>query len=244
MKTAEAKAAETEDIVEEPGVGEEDYLIGLKVEGRKIGILLDASASMTDERLIDVIRRKNMSDADKIAGPKWQRSKRTIRWILARLPANSEVAVIAFNNKARTLGLAGWSAARDPSAINQIISDLETVVPSGSTNLQVGLEALNRARPSTVYIITDGLPTAGDSSYKSLNPFASCSSLWGGSNTISGECRLALFNHTLSSSAPKPHVPVNVVLLPIEGDPEASFAFWSWTASTGGLTISPAAVWP
>ena len=48
--------------------GEEDYLLGLKVEGRRIAILIDRSASMTDERLIDIIRRKVRTDAEKRAG--------------------------------------------------------------------------------------------------------------------------------------------------------------------------------
>jgi hypothetical protein len=39
-------------------------------------------------------------------------------------------------------------------------------------------------------------------------------------------------------------VKVNVILLPIEGDPQASPEFWNWTASTGGLLISPAESWP
>ena len=246
LKTAveQIEIVNTEDVIEVPGAGEENYLIGLKVEGGKIGILLDSSSSMTDQRLIDVIRRKNMSDSDKIDGPKWQRSKRIVRWLLARLPPDSEVVVVAFSNKARILGVGGWNSARDASALDLILGDLESVVPSGSTNLQAGLDALNRKRPSNVFLITDGLPTDGDSSYKSLNPFSSCSSLWGGSNIISGECRLKLFHHTLKSSAPRPGVPVNVILLPIEGDPDASFAFWTWTAVTGGLMISPAEVWP
>jgi hypothetical protein len=242
IKTTEV--AKTSDVIDDPNLGEENYLIGLKVEGKKIAILLDSSASMTDEILLDVIRRKNSSDQSKKAGPKWQRTKRILRWLLARLPNGSSVDVIAFNDRARPLGSKGWKPSRDPKALGSILRDLDSLVPQGSTSLQAGLEALARIRPSNVYVITDGLPTAGDSNYKSLNPFASCSSLWGKSNTISGECRLKLFQHTIKTNAPRAGVRVNIILLPIEGDPAASTAYWSWSSNTGGLLISPAESWP
>ena len=238
------ETAKTEDVIETPGVGEENYLIGLKVEGRKIAIVLDSSASMTDEKLIDVIRRKNSSDSNKMAGPKWKRAKRIVNWLLARLPSQSDVAVITYDATARQLGASGWVSARDAASLGAITRDLDSTIPSGSTNLQAGLEAVNRQQPTNVYLITDGLPTEGDSGYKSLSPFADCSALWGASSKISGECRLQLFDHTLSASAPKPGVTVNVILLPIEGDPHASPAYWSWASITGGLLISPAETWP
>lgn len=238
------EVAKTSDVIEDPKIGEENYLIGLRVEGRKIGILVDASASMTDEILLDVIRRKNSSNKSKRAGPKWQRTKRILRWLLARLPSGSRVEVIAYNDQARVLGAKGWKPSRDSNALGQVIRDLDALVPEGPTNLQIGLEALARARPSSIYVITDGLPTAGDSNYKSLNPFAACSALWGKSNTISGECRLKLFQHTIKTAGPSAGVRVNVILLPIEGDPAASTAYWSWSSTTGGLLISPAGSWP
>ena len=49
------------DLVETPVVYEENYLLGLKVEGSRIAILMDASASMTDEKLIDIIKTKSGS---------------------------------------------------------------------------------------------------------------------------------------------------------------------------------------
>ena len=70
---------------------EEDYLIGLKVEGKRIAILLDRSASMTDAKLVDIITRKLGSNARKKQGPKWHRTIRVARWLLARLPDDSQV---------------------------------------------------------------------------------------------------------------------------------------------------------
>ena len=55
------------------GEGDRQYLTGLKVGGRRILILVDASASMLDETLVNVIRRRNMDDAQKRSASKWRR---------------------------------------------------------------------------------------------------------------------------------------------------------------------------
>lgn len=233
----------TPDVVEIPKEGEQEYLIGLRVEGPKIGILVDSSSSMTDQRLIDIIRRKNGSDASKKAGPKWQRAKEIVQWLLARVPSNSKVAVVAFDRTARPLAPGPWVSGNDAKGVGAIVAQLDQIVPSGATNLQAGLEAMAKIGVSNVYLITDGLPTLGDSSYKSLNPFASCSALWGASSTISGECRLKLFWHTVTNAGLGGAI-VNTILLPIEGDPDAADQFWRWTSATKGLLISPAVGWP
>lgn len=242
VKNIEPQKAD--DVVETKTGGEENYVIGLRVEGRKIAILLDASSSMTDEDLIEIIRRKGAGDAKKRAGPKWQRSVEIVRWLMARLPAGSEVALIAFGDKARLVGSPSWVASRDANGLQRVLSDLKTVTPEGPTNLQAGLEAARKLAPSNVYLITDGLPTTGNSRYVSLNPFASCNSLLGKSNTISGDCRKKLFYQSISDSALGGAVTVNVILLPIEGDPEASGAYWGWASATGGLMMAPAETWP
>ncbi len=236
------KINKKEDVIETQQVNEEDYLLGLKVEGAKIAILLDSSASMTNEKLIDIIKTKSSSTKEKQQASKWVRTKKTLEWLLARLPADSEVVVITYNETAAVLG-AGWTKAKDATSIKVILSDMNKLVPEGATNLQLGLEAARKVSPSNLYVITDGLPTKGESRYKSLNPFASCGSLLGRSNTISGECRVKLFRQTLTESAPG-GMKVDVVLLPIEGDPDAINEYWSWTAATGGLLISPASNWP
>lgn len=239
-----APKAKKDDVVKDDKGGEENYVMGLKVEGNRIALLIDSSSSMTDEKLIDVIRRKNSSDVKKKKGPKWQRTKRVARWLLARLPKQGSVSVVTFNRKAKILGGAKWVNNRDPNALKILFNELDNLIPTGSTNLQIGLDKIATLRPSDVYIITDGLPTEGESNYRSLNPFASCGSLLGVSTNISGECRVKLFRQTISESGPRLSAKVNVILLPLEGDPEAAPELWRWTALTGGLLISPAVNWP
>ncbi|MEP4379820.1 MAG: vWA domain-containing protein [Alphaproteobacteria bacterium] len=232
---------EKPDVIETRPTGSENYIVGLRVEGARIGVLVDASASMTDEVLIDVIRRKNMADAAKQAGPKWQRTRRVVNWFLARVPERSDVQVIAFNDQARPLGAVVNGG--DAAGLGRVLRDLDAVVPAGPTNLAAGLTSLAAFRPTDVYLITDGLPTAGTGGYRSLNPFSNCSALWGGATSISGACRVRLVRHTISNAG-LGNARVNVVLLPIEGDPQASHEFWNWTAATDGILISPATSWP
>jgi len=237
------KVVKKEDLIENQQIYEENYLLGLKVEGPKIAILVDHSASMTHEKLIDIIKTKTSSKEQKQQAKKWLRTKKITEWMLARLPKSSDVIVVAFNDSSKTLGSPTWAKANDATNLSTIISDLNGLTPEGPTNLHLGLETINKFSPSNLYIITDGLPTKGESSYKSLNPFASCSSLSGNANTISGACRVKLFKQTIIETA-RPNVQVDVVLLPIEGDPDAVNQFWQWTAATGGLVISPANNWP
>ena len=232
-----------QDLVQSPRLGEEEYLIGLEVKGKRIGILLDTSASMTDEVLIDVIRRKNATDKEKKSGPKWQRTKEIITWFLARLPPESEFVVLGFGDKAVGLGKTGWSPAMDPVAIESVVQSLNDIVPEGATNLQSGLNRMAALDPTNLYLITDGLPTRGSSNYRLSNLFSGCTSLTGALQTITGECRVKLFRDTVSK-ANLESVVVNVILLPIEGDPEAAKEFWAWASDTGGLLMSPARSWP
>lgn len=237
------KVLEKSDLVASEHINEENYLLGLKVQGQKIALLVDSSASMTNEKLIDIIKTKSSSDKDKQQAKKWVRTKKVVEWLLARLPQNSDVIVVAFSEKAKVLGKQGWMKANDPASVPAILSDLNALTPEGATNLHHGLQTVNKFSPSNLYIITDGLPTKGESNYKSLNPFSSCSSLLGNSNIISGACRVKLFKQTVTESAQK-DVQVDVVLLPLEGDPDAINQYWYWTAATGGLVISPANNWP
>ena len=229
------------DVVEDVQGGEEDYLLGLKVEGRRIAILIDRSASMTDERLIDIIRRKVRTDAEKRAGPKWRRTVRTARWLLHRLPAGSEVAVVAFNDEATMLHGESWEDGRDRAALRGLFDALDRLIPTGATNLEAGLRALGRLSPGAtdIYVVTDGLPTR---SLSSPGLLSGCSKSSEGK--VSGECRKKLFYATLRNAAPAPDRKVHVVLLPLEGDPEAAPAFWRWTAQAGGLLLTPARGWP
>ncbi len=234
--------AKAQDVVEDLQNDEEAYLLGLKVEGRRIAILLDRSASMTDERLIDIISRKIRPDAEKRNGPKWQRALRTVRWLLHRLPEESRVAVVTFNDQARALHGGRWAEGRDATTLKTLFGELDDLIPTGPTNLEAGLRAIGTLSPAVtdLYVVTDGLPTQNLASTGLLS--RGC----GGATTgkVSGACRKELFYASLRRSAPAAGKKVHVILLPLEGDPEAASAYWIWTAQAGGLLLAPAEGWP
>ncbi|MXW48106.1 MAG: hypothetical protein F4Z97_05675 [Gammaproteobacteria bacterium] len=60
---------------------------------------------------------------------------------------------------------------------------------------------------------------------------------------MSGKCRVVLFNTAVKHSIPA-RSKINVILLPVEGDPDAGPHFWGLTAKTGGLLLVPAVGWP
>lgn len=240
QQIARIQPQQSADIVNDPQRGEEDYLIGLKVQGKRIAILLDRSASMTDAKLVDIITRKLGSNATKQKGPKWHRTIRVARWLLARLPEDSQVSVITFNDKANILNQGRWTSARDSKQINGIITEIINTVPTGATNLEAGLRQLDRLKPAAtdIYVVTDGLPTQ---SLSSLVLKVRCQK---SAASVSGHCREVIFNTAIARAAPKGRTKVNVILLPIEGDPSAAPLFWNWTARTGGMLLVPAVGWP
>ena len=240
QQVATQQPKQTVSVVENIQQSEEDYLIGLKVEGRYIVILIDHSASMTDTKLINIITRKIKSNVDKKRAPKWQRSVRTAKWLLNRLPDRSEVGVVVFSESANALNRGKWTRSKDARGIQNLFNEINDLVPNGATNLDAGLTAVVKKYPNTtdLYIITDGLPTKGR---KTLRSLPGCGI---NKNVVSGQCRLKLFHSSVASFRKRYKKKVNVVLLPLEGDPDAADAYWRLTAITGGTLLSPAVGWP
>ncbi|MFC4701123.1 VWA domain-containing protein [Glaciecola siphonariae] len=231
------------DVIEITGAGEESYIVGLKVQGQRIGILLDMSASMTHESLIEVIKTKLASDNKKRSSPKWQRSLAILNWLLARLPKNAEVSVLAFNDTSQVLGKP-ISRQQNPEELNAIATQASRLVPTEGTNLQQALQQMTRTmgNVSDLYIITDGLPTYINPN-SGFNESRGCKPIKGKQATITGECRIAAFGHTMRAN-PIQGVRTNIILLPLEGDSAAPALYWSWADSTQGTFIAPAGTWP
>jgi Mg-chelatase subunit ChlD len=216
------------------GSGDRQYLTGLKVGGERILVLVDASASMMDESVVNVIRLRNMPEVRRLAAEKWRRTVGTVDWLTSQLPAKSKFQVYAFDTTARPLvpGSAGkWLGADDGNALNDALRELRKVVPQGGTSLENALAVIGSLapRPDNVILVTDGLPTQG------ATPPAI-------RKTIDGEGRLRLFERAIGRVPAG--IPVNVILLPMEGDPLAPSAYWALARRTNGSFLSPARDWP
>jgi len=239
VETLERQTAELQDAGASQGVrqfigdGDRQYLTGLKLGGNRVLILVDASASMLAETIIDVVRRRNMSDAVKRQSPKWQRALRTVEWLVAQLPPRSQYQLYTFNTKA-TPALSKshkqWQDAADNITTDAVIAQLKKTLPAGGTSLINAFAVANgfTQRPDNIFLITDGLPTQGES--KPNN------------STISGKARANLFESAINT-LPK-GVPVNVILFPMEGDPAAAALFWKLGLTSRGAFLSPSRDWP
>ncbi|MFA5677472.1 MAG: VWA domain-containing protein [Pseudomonas sp.] len=232
-ETAELRdASRGKDLRTFAGDGDRQYLTGLKLGGRRVVILLDSSASMLADDLVNVIRRRNMDDAAKRRADKWQRAVRTAEWLLARTPSQSRFQIYTFNTGAAST-IAGsdgtWHQAADGAAVSAAVAGLKKTVPQGGTSLVNAFRAVNKLSPApdNIFLITDSLPTQG-----ATTPAG---------NTVSARDRVRYFNEAAKEL---PRAPVNVILFPMEGDPAAAGLFWNLGLSSGGSFLSPATDWP
>jgi hypothetical protein len=222
-----------ENVREFKGEGDRQYLTGLKMGGRRILILVDASASMLDETIINVIRRRNMDAASRINAPKWQRALTTTDWLVSNLPATSQFQLYSFNTRAQAAvsGSDGkWLQASSREDVDGAVSALHQIAPAGGTSLYHAFsvaEAL-KPQPDNILLITDGLPTQGRSKPRST--------------TVSAEKRLDHFEQATRVLNGK--IPVNTILLPMEGDAWAAAAFWQLAINSKGSFMTPSRDWP
>jgi len=215
------------------GDGDRQYLTGLKVGGERIFILVDASASMLGDTIVNIIRRRNLPDSVKIQADKWQQAVKTVDWLTTQIPRTSKFQIYTFNETATAVTPGTeerWLDGGDREVLDRAVAALRGIVPQRGTNLQAGLAALEtmRPRPDNLILIVDGLPTQGAKPSRKRK--------------VSGEDRVRLFNSAVDGLARS--VPVNVILLPMEGDPMAASAFWKLAVATGGSYMSPSADWP
>jgi hypothetical protein len=216
------------------GNGDRQYLTGLRVGGERILLLVDVSASMLDDTVVNILRMRNMSDGRKLMSEKWRRTLSTIDWLAAQMPLEGQFQIYAFNTKTWALqtGSDGkWLKSNDPNAMTEALQNLRKIVPHDGTSIEnafIAMNALN-PRPDNVIMVTDGLPTQGASA-----PLIR--------KTIEGDARLKLFERAFAKY-PRT-VPFNVILMPMEGDPMAPSAFWLAARSTGGSFMSPSKDWP
>ena len=216
------------------GSGDRQYLTGLKISGEHVLVLVDVSASMLDETVVNVIRLRNMSEARRLSADKWRRTVRTVDWITAQIPEKSQFQIYAFNTQAKPLvaSSAGkWLAGSDAGALNDAITQMRKLVPTDGTSLENAFAVATTLtpRPDNIILVTDGLPTQG-----AAPPAIR--------KTVDGEQRLKLFQKALGRLPAG--IPVNTILLPMEGDPMAPTAYWALTRKTGGIFLSPARDWP
>ena len=216
-----------------PGQGDRHYLTDLKMGGQRILILVDASASMLAESIVDIIRRRNLQDREKLKSAKWRRAVATVDWLTARLPPTSRFQVYTFNETAQPLIAESrdlWLDAGDLESLNRVVAHMRRMVPGKGTSLLNALRVVGELKPppDNIFLLTDGLPTMG-----AKKPW---------SKRVSSKKRRTLFNDAVAQLPSG--VPVNIILFPMEGDPLAADAFWRLAHRSNGAFFSPSRDWP
>jgi hypothetical protein len=215
------------------GEGNRQYLTGLTLGGERVMILVDGSASMLADTVVNAVRRRNMEPEKRVQSPKWQWTVRTVEWLLAQLPPSSRFQIYIFNTQAlpAVAGSEGeWLDAADSLQLEEAVDGLKAFAPEGGTSLENAITALKDfpEKPDNLFLLTDGLPTQGTSPP--------------GSAMVSGEQRRRNF---LSAVGQLPAgIPVNTILFPMEGDTEAAALFWQFAMSTRGAFVAPSRDWP
>ncbi|MBX2849082.1 MAG: hypothetical protein KTR16_12225 [Acidiferrobacterales bacterium] len=215
------------------GDGERQYLTGLKIGGERALILIDASASMLDETIVNIVRRRNMSNDLKLQAPKWQRAQAIAQWIVANLPVTSDFQVLTFNTETTPAygdSFNEWYEVGNYQTTSAVVQGIMKTIPKNGTNMsQVFTKAMSMTpKPDNIYLVTDGLPTLEG----------------GGANSgsVTGLERYRIFWRAIEEILPG--IPVNTLLLPLEGDPYAAGSFWGLALQTRGSMITPARDWP
>ncbi len=242
---AERQSANAALEIEEEGY--RNYLVGLRVEGRRIVILLDSSASMLAKDIVDIIRLRNSPARQKENAPKWRWAKNILQWMTARLPTQSQVRIMTFSTETTDHSARQrWMNVRSTDDLSDALSSAMRTDPSNGTNLEQAFDAVTSLRPApdALYIITDGLPTLhGEIGTFDLDNITSC--YRSRSNTVTPKCRSEFFSRALKKIyRNSPDLKVNVVLLPIEGDPAAALGYWMLARQNGGTLLTPAENWP
>ena len=233
-QTAEMEELDFGDKVREfLGDGNRQYLTGLKLGGERVIILVDGSASMLADTVVNALRRRNMSDEDKKQSPKWQWTLRTVEWLLAQLPPSSRFQVYIFNTETQPalVGSEGeWLDAADSLALELVVEGIRQYSPGNGTSLINAINSINdfEDQPDNMFILTDGLPTQGAAPPKKY--------------MVSGQQRRSFFAKALANLPGG--MPVNTILFPMEGDPEAAALFWQLGVNSQGAFIAPSRDWP
>jgi len=234
------------------------YISGCNIEGKKIILLLDSSESMLHKELVQIIRLSVQNDSVKQNTEKWSKAKQIFRWMVANLPEGSQVMLATFNKDLRIYPNNKWIDSSNKVEIEKNILYLLNESPDHGTNLQLAFSKLSSfSSADNIYLITDGLPTLAikprslKENIKSRSVsqelslkerrIASCLD----EPLVDLQCRLNYFNafkdtYKKSFRSSK----LNTILLPMKGDPLASYEYALFSKETNGCFLTSSKDWP
>ncbi len=215
------------------GEGDRQYLTGLKLGGDRTLILVDRSASMLADKLVNILRRRNLPEADQLRSRKWRQVVASVDWLTSQFAQGSEYQIYMFNNKAEPViqGSEGiWLKAEDDTQLDEAVRVLRRTVPANGTNMHAAFRVAKELnpRPDNIILLVDGMPTMeAESTNKAV---------------VSAGERANIFTRAVRELPSG--VPINILLYPMEGDLNAPISYWSLALTSGGSFVSVSRDWP
>jgi len=222
-----------EQIREFKGDGDRQYLTGLRLGGERTLILVDRSASMLSDTLVNIIRRRNLPENEQLRSRKWRQVIATVDWLTSQFRQDDLYQIYMFNNMAEPAirGSEGvWLKADDGSQLDEAVRVLRRTVPKNGTNMHSAFAIAKTLspRPDNIILLVDGMPTmdAATTDKRVIGPSE----------------RLNLFSRAVRELPSG--VPINVMLFPMEGDFDAPISFWSLALTSNGSFMTVSRDWP
>jgi len=215
------------------GEGDRQYLTGLKLGGERTLVLVDRSASMLSDKLVNVLRRRNLPESEQLRSRKWRQVVASVDWLTSQFRQGTEYQIYMFNNKAEAVvqGTDGiWLKADDDTQLNEAIRVLRETVPKNGTNMHAAFRIATELspRPDNIILLVDGMPTMeAETTSKTV---------------VSSNERGNIFAKAVRELPSG--IPVNIMLYPMEGDLNAPISFWSLALTTRGSFVSVSRDWP
>jgi len=215
------------------GEGDRQYLTGLKLGGQRTLILVDRSASMLSDKLVNILRRRNLPESEQLRSRKWRQVVASVDWLTSQFRQGTEFQIYMFNNKAEPVvqGTDGiWLKADDDTQLNEAIRVLRRTVPKNGTNMHAafGIATQLSPRPDNIILLVDGMPTMdAETTSKTV---------------VSSNERGNIFARAVRQLPSG--IPVNIMLYPMEGDLNAPISYWSLALTTRGSFVSVSRDWP
>lgn len=216
------------------GDGNRQYLTGMQMGGKRVVILVDASASMLARTYVNVVRYRAMPDARRRTAPKWRQVVAAVDWLTTQIEPGTRFQIYVFNEEAHSVvsGSDGsWLEAGAAGTLEKAVGELRKIMPDKGTSLVNAFAALQQLKPApdNIYLLTDGLPTQGKQAP-------------GGVTQVKPAQRAAFFNQAVRELPAR--APVNVLLFPMDGDPDAAGFFWRLAIASKGSFLTPSRDWP
>ena len=222
-----------EQIREFRGDGDRQYLTGLKLGGERTLILVDRSASMLSDTLVNVLRRRNLPESEQLKSRKWRQVIATVNWLTTQFDEEDQYQLYMFNNTAEPVvrGTEGvWLETGDGTQLDEAVRVLRRTPPKNGTNMHSAFAVAKSLspRPDNIILLVDGMPTmeAATTDKRVVGP----------------QERLNIFYRAVRELPSG--VPVNIMLFPMEGDLQAPISYWSLALSTRGSFLTVSRDWP